>query len=223
MKERHLFTLYKIALLGGCWKPIFISSQKLGEVLGISQQSASRRLKELEEMNLIIREISRRGQFIKLTNKGVEVLRNVYVNLKKLFSEIPKSFILRGRVFTGFGEGAYYMSIPYYYKQFVEKLGFKPYIGTLNLKLKSIHDLEVKKLLYLLPGIEIKGFSNGKRSYGGAKCFKAKINGINGAVILIERTHYGDDVIEVISPKRLRDELNLKDGDEVIVEVCLES
>ncbi|RLE53544.1 MAG: riboflavin kinase [Candidatus Methanomethylicota archaeon] len=219
VKERHLMTLYKLALLGGCWKPIFIATKDLGKVMGISQQSASRRLKELEEMKLIMREVSRRGQFVKITDKGLKVLREVYTNLKRVFSEIPKSFTIRGYVFSGFGEGAYYMSIPYYYEQFVKKLGFKPYHGTLNLKLKGIHDLEVKKLLSSLPGIEIKGFSNGRRTYGGAKCFKAKIGGVDGAVVLIERTHYGEDVMEVISPKKLRDELNLNDGDEVVVEV----
>jgi len=222
VKDKYFITLYKIALLGGCWKPILIASKQLGEVLGVSQQTASRRLKELEELNLIVREISKRGQFIKITEKGISVLRDVYVNLRKLFSEIPRSFIIRGYVFTGFGEGAYYMSIPHYYNQFSEKLGFKPYAGTLNLKLKSIYDLEVKKLLKILPGIEIKGFSDGKRTYGGAKCFRAKINGVDGAIILIERTHYGDDVIEVISPKKLRDVLQLEDGDEVTVEVFLE-
>ncbi len=223
LKERLFIALYRLALLGGCWKPVFIVTKDFGKLMGISQQSASRWLKELEELKLIDREVSKRGQFVRITDEGLKVLREVYMNLKRVFSEVPRSFRVRGYVFSGFGEGAYYMSIPYYYEQFVKKLGFKPYLGTLNLKLKGIHDLEVKKLLSSLPGIKIKGFSNGRRTYGGAKCFKAKIRGVDGAVILIERTHYGEDVIEVISSKKLRDELKLNDGDEVEVEVFVES
>jgi len=223
MKERYAFTLYKIAILGGCWKPIFISTKDLGDQLGISQQSASRRLKELERMGLIIRDVSKKGQFIKITDKGIDILRDLYSNLKRVFAEAPKSFLIRGYVFSGFSEGSYYMSIPYYYEQFVSKLGFKPYLGTLNLKLKSFHDIEIRKLLEFLPGIKIEGFSNEKRTYGGAKCFRAKIKNIDGAVLIIERTHYGKDVIELISPIKIRDALNLKDGDEVEVEVFLES
>lgn len=223
MKGRYAFTLYKIAVLGGCWKPIFISTKDLGNHLGISQQSASRRLKELEKLGLIVRDVSKRGQFIKLTDRGIDVLRELYSNLKQVFAEAPRSFLIRGYVFSGFGEGSYYMSIPYYYEQFVNKLGFRPYLGTLNLKLKSFHDIEVRKLLEFLPGIEIEGFSNDKRTYGGAKCFRANIKGIEGAVLIIERTHYGKDVIEIISPVKIRDALKLKDGDELEVEVFLES
>lgn len=81
----------------------------------------------------------------------------------------------------------------------------------------------VKYRLYLdaLPGIYIEGFSNGVRTYGGVKCFRAMIQGLPGAVLLIERTHHGPDTIEVISPYKLRDKLGLKDGDEIEVLVTL--
>jgi riboflavin kinase len=38
-------------------------------------------------------------------------------------------------------------------------------------------------------------------------------------VITPERTHHGDDHLEVIAPVRLRDDLELEDGDEVTVDV----
>ncbi len=38
---------------------------------------------------------------------------------------------------------------------------------------------------------------------------------------MIERTHHGPDVIEVISPYKLRDRLGLKDGDDIEVLVTL--
>ena len=39
--------LKTIALRGGCKGPVFVSSQTMGEMLGISPQTASRRLKGL--------------------------------------------------------------------------------------------------------------------------------------------------------------------------------
>ena len=40
--------LKTIALRGGCKGPVFVSSQTMGEMLGLSSQTASRRLKGLE-------------------------------------------------------------------------------------------------------------------------------------------------------------------------------
>ena len=112
------------------------------------------------------------------------------------------------------------MSLEGYVKQFIEKLGFKPYPGTLNVRLRREY---IKYRLYLeqLPGIYIHGFTDKGRTYGGVKCFKANVKNIESAVLLIERTHHGPDVIEVIAPVRLRDVLGLKDGDtiEIIVNI----
>jgi riboflavin kinase len=105
--------------------------------------------------------------------------------------------------------------------QIIEKLGFDPYPGTLNLKLTDSSDIYFRDVLSHRAGILIKGFSDGKRTYGSVKAFKAKVRGIDAAVLLIERTHYGRDILEVIAPVNLRQALNLKDGDRVSVEVYL--
>ena len=128
---------------------------------------------------------------------------------------------LRGVVFSGLGEGKYYMSIPYYVKQFEEKLGFKPYPGTLNIRL-DCQSIKNRKVLERLPGILIRGFRNKQREYGGAKVFKAIINDrVKGAVLLIERTHYGPDVLEIISKENLRKALRLKNGDIICVKIVV--
>jgi len=49
----------------------------------------------LEAEGLIVRAVSGRGQFIKLSDKGLKCLREFYVNLKKIFSEIPSSYNVR--------------------------------------------------------------------------------------------------------------------------------
>jgi riboflavin kinase len=40
---------------------------------------------------------------------------------------------------------------------------------------------------------------------------------LEGTVILLERTHYDDSVLEVIAPINIREELKLKDGDNISV------
>ena len=62
--------LKAIALRGGCKGPIFVSSQTIGEMLGISQQTASRRLKGLETRGFLTRTIVPDGQHVTLTGAG---------------------------------------------------------------------------------------------------------------------------------------------------------
>jgi riboflavin kinase len=71
-------------------------------------------------------------------------------------------------------------------------------------------------------GVEIAGFSSGDRTFGSLRCFPCWISGIEGAVIIPERSHYGFDILEIISPKNLRKALSLNDGDEVKVEALVD-
>jgi len=215
------FTLLHLARRGGLRKGIFISTPELAKDLGTSQQTASRRVLELEAKGYIKRSVTRKGQIIVITEKGADLLRAVYVALHDSISEALKSIVITGEVFTGLGEGAYYISLNGYRSQIKEKLGFDPYPGTLNLKLTEPSDLYFREMLNHRAGILIRGFSDGKRTYGSVKAFKAKIKDREAAVLLIERTHYGIDTLEVIAPVNLRQALGLKDGDRVSVEVQL--
>ncbi len=211
-EESILFTLYKLACLGCINDKKLVSSKDLALLLKMSQQNASRRLIELEKLGYIERRVTNRGQYILLTQKGRDYLYKVYFDLNRCFKGEIEILMLKGRVFTGFGEGRYYVSIPYYMRKFKEVLGFEPYPGTLNLRLTP-DSIKVRKMLEVMEGIGIPGYRNKFRRYGGVKCFKASIEGeIEGAVLLIERTHYGPDVIEIISPYNLREKLGLSDG-----------
>ncbi|MEM1676956.1 MAG: DUF120 domain-containing protein, partial [Nitrososphaerota archaeon] len=192
------------------------STAALARELGISQQSVSRLLMELAREGLIEREISGRSMIIRLTNEALELALSLYAKLKEIL-ESPSEIILTGRVFTGLGEGAYYTQIPHYVRQFEERLGFRPYPGTLNLKLIGKEDVLKRMLIEKAAKIEIMGFTNGTRSYGNAKCIMASIGDEKVAIIFVDRTHYPKDVIEVIAPVCLREKLGLKDGDKVIL------
>jgi len=198
-----------------------ISTEYLAEKMGISQQTASRHLIELERERWIKRTITPEGSLIKIDDLGMREIKKMYAQLRFLVeAAYPPSVTLEGTVFTGLGEGAYYISKEIYRKQFIEKLGFDPYPGTLNLKLTTEYDLKTRTELETYPAVEIGGFRNENRTFGVVKCYPATIgNKVKGALIFALRTHYDVSVLEVIAPVCLRKQLNLKDGHKVKVEV----
>ncbi len=216
-KNRLLLILVKLAELGAYTRPVNIPTKNLGQLLSMSQQTASRHIRALEKHGLVTRTVSHRGQQVKITGSGLQELAELYRPLFKVF-EKPLPIVFRGTVFTGVGDGEYYMRV--YQPLFKEALGFKPFHGTLNLKAATVEDLKALQRLRMLPAIEIKAFKDRNRWFGSGRCLRVTVNSvIEGAVVFPERTHYGQDVLEVIAPEKIRDKLNLKDGDTVTVEV----
>jgi riboflavin kinase len=118
---------------------------------------------------------------------------------------------LKGKIVTGLGEGRFYISKDGYRKQFNHKLGFDPSPGTLNLVLEEPFPKAE------CDSIEIEGFTDENGTYGGCKCFAVMIGDIKGAIVRPERSSYPPDLVEVIAPVHLRNALNLKDGDELVM------
>ncbi len=223
MKPAHLLALYKLAELGASEKDVSSSTTDVARGIGVSQQTASRRLIEMEKLGLIERVWEGRNQRIRITKEGLSNLTGMYQVLRRAFEAPRKELVMNAAVFSGLAEGSYYMSLEGYRKQFKSKLGFNPFPGTLNLKVRK-QDLGERRLLESYPFIPIEGFANEKRSYGGAKCYKAIVDEkARGAILIPIRAHYGEDVVEIISPESLRKRLRLKDGDVVRIRVLLES
>ena len=218
MKSSYLSTFIQLLLLGAK-NPIELSTYDLAKSIDKTQQTASQHLLFLEKNNLIFRYKIDGNDVIKISDSGLDYLKSVNQQITSAFDDnIPS--ILSGTLFSGLGEGAYYISLSGYKKQFISKLGFEPYPGTLNLKISDvIHKLFFDKLSKN-DGILIEGFTDKKRTYGNVKCFPCTINSnIQGSIIVIERTHHDRSVIELISPIFLRKKLKLNDGDEVSVKV----
>jgi riboflavin kinase len=217
IKSSLLITLYKLIEVGAYPDEVIFTTNELAKLLGASQQTASRHLIELEKMGLIHRVRLGRRESIKITPGGAKNLDNMFLTLKRAFEMKKAELVFEGTVFSGLGEGAYYMNQEGYKKQFLEKLGFEPFSGTLNLRVRK-EDQEEVRMLEASPFILIEGFTDGNRSFGPAKCFHTKIaDEIDGALIFPVRTHYSGDVAELISTQYLRKLLHLKDGDTVKV------
>ena len=220
---KFLFTLYKLAELGASSRTVKVSTDYLAEKIGASQQTASRHLINLEKMGWIERTITPDGCLTKITNQGVAELKKLYAELRLIFeSDYPPSITLEGILFSGLGEGAYYVTKEGYRRQFMEKLGFDPYPGTLNIKVTNDYDLKALSELETYPAIELEGFEDESRTFGPVRCYPAIINNkAKGAVIYAMRSHYGSSVLEVVSPTFLRRQLNLRDGNKVKVEILI--
>lgn len=217
---RHLFVLLKLAEMGAYRRTAKISTEFLAGKIGISQQTSSRYLMELENNGWIQRTMTSEGCLVKISESGARELQSLYSQMRHLMeNQYPPSVTLEGVVFTGLGEGAYYTSNEGYRRQFIEKLGFDPFPGTLNVRLMTEYDIKTRSELESYPSVEIEGFLKENRSFGPVKCFPAIIgNTVKGAVILAGRSHYDASVIELVAPVNLRKSLKLKDGHKVKVE-----
>jgi riboflavin kinase len=216
--EKFITALRRIALLGGMHDYVVISSRELGDLLTMSQQSASKRILELLDAGLISRDLGARRQRIKLTLLGVEMLRKEYNEYQRIF-EMRDEVVIKGAVITGMGEGQYYVTQAGYVEQFTEKLGFTPYEGTLNVKVAASELHKVQTVRKAKP-IVVKGFERNGRTFGDVECHKATIQNIECAVVMPSRSHY-DDVLEILCKYHLRRTLGISDGDEVEIRVSL--
>jgi len=117
---------------------------------------------------------------------------------------------MRGKIASGLGQGQYFLTREGYNRQFLQKLGFIPFPGTLNVLLEEPLPAE-------LQAIKIEGFQEEGRTFGKCWCHRIKLNGIDAVVVRPERSRYPPELIEVIAPVHLRRTLVLEDGDPVEV------
>jgi len=222
---QHLYMLLKLAEMGAYKRTAKVSTEFLAQKLNISQQTASRYLIDLEHNGWITRNITPDGSLIKIEDTGTNELQKLYSNLKLLMERsYPPSVTLEGTVFTGLGEGAYYISKKDYKQQILDKLSFEPFPGTLNIKLQSDYDIKTRIEIEAYPAVEVMGFQNEDRSFGLVKCYPALIGGtVKGALVTACRSHYDASVLEIIAPVCLRKQLGLKDGNKVKVEIFTQS
>ena len=125
-----------------------------------------------------------------------------------------KEIELSGKVFSGKGRGKKFLKLPWVKQQITAKLGFTPYLGTLNIQVSS--DSAAKRKL--LENVEsmlvypVEGYCTGK-------LFRAAIGPVECGIVVPGVLGYPNDILEVIAPVNLREKLQLADGDEITVKV----
>ncbi len=118
---------------------------------------------------------------------------------------------IKGIVTSGQGKGAYFMSLPIYKTQFEKQLNFIPFPGTLNIKISkkaidTIHQIDEDKLKTI----------KGKENFGDVLLVKATLNDkVDGAIVFPKKTTHGENILEFITSKNLKETFSIKDGDPV--------
>ena len=220
IKVQHILTLTQLISKGARHNFVPITTLSLGKSIKKSQQSASKHLLELEKDGFIERIINGRKSSVKITSKGYTEMVKLSSVLKSSLDSFPSFVELKGILVSGMGEGSYYMSLKGYTKQFKSKINYIPFPGTLNVKLQKKEHIEASQQFRTLNGITIKGFLDNKRTYGWVKCFKSKLNNtINCELIVLERTHHDNSIIELISKTNLRKTAKLKDGSKLTIRI----
>ena len=121
---------------------------------------------------------------------------------------------LNGEVTTGLGKAAFFLSQDFYVNNFIKNCGFKPFPGTLNVIVPDeylSHINEVKD--------SCENIIKPDEGFGAVKYIKAILNDeITGAIVFPAKTEHTENYLEFIAQDKLRDKLNLKDGDTVSIE-----
>jgi len=224
VKLQHVLTMVELLSNGAHHNFVEVTTTELGKSIGRSQQAASKHLLDLENSGYIER--VKRGQkfYVRITDKGYSEIQSLFSFLKSALDSAPATIDFEGNVVSGMGEGLYYMALDGYRRQFREKLGYEPYPGTLNIRLVDQVYMNARRELGKHPSIFIDGFSDGTRTYGWVKCYHATLSDTvqKAAVLVLERTHYDDSMLEVIAPVSIKRTAGIKNGDRVKVKVMLD-
>ncbi|MHA2423481.1 MAG: DUF120 domain-containing protein [Candidatus Thorarchaeota archaeon] len=212
------FTLYALAKRGALHDTVLLKTSELGKDLSVSQQTASRRISQCVDHNYLVRAHTVNGMQLKLTEKGREELLRVFSSLEIAFAPPKDEITIQGIVVGGLGEGAYYVDL--YRARFKKALGFDPYSGTLNVRITTEDSRKAINRMKHSPPIIVSGFTKEGRTFGDVICYRVKVNGkIEATVVIAQRTHHSEDILEIIAPVNIRKSLKLKSNDEVTLTV----
>jgi riboflavin kinase len=128
---------------------------------------------------------------------------------------MKKNITLTGKIVSGVKQGAFFTQLDWFQSQCRDLLGFTPYPGTLNLELSN-DDVPIVETLESEAEIE---FIPPDSEFCSGKGFPIVVQGIRAAVVIPaeEVRVHGKNIIEIISDQRLKDVLNVDDGDSVRV------
>ena len=135
----------------------------------------------------------------------------------KDFINMSNKLVIKGRVVSGAKKAAFFTQLDWVLQQCSEKLGFKPFPGTLNVEilpecLLEAESIQEEKGLELAPPDPNDPIDS---TFCTAQVLPVSIEGIHGAIIIPEEKVkiHDKNIIEAIAPVNLKDALNVDDGD----------
>jgi CTP-dependent riboflavin kinase len=133
---------------------------------------------------------------------------------------LREEWSITGKIVSGVKQGAFFTQLDWFQEQCMEKLGYAPYPGTLNLEIsaKDIAEVEV-----IEQEAEIE-FIPPDSTFCSGRAYPVHIEGIRAAIIMPaeEVRVHGKNIIEVISEVKLKDALDVDDGDSVELTVSID-
>ena len=124
---------------------------------------------------------------------------------------------ITGKIVSGVKQGAFFTQLDWVQEQCLQKLGFKPFPGTLNLEIAH-ENMRIIEALQAQEGIELVPPDS---NFCAGFVFPISIEGISGAMVAPAanvRVH-AKNIIEIISHLRLKDALGVEDGDWVTLTI----
>ena len=122
---------------------------------------------------------------------------------------------IKGRIETGAGQGAFFTSLEWVVGQFEREMGFKPFPGTLNVR---VAPEDLNNLADFFRNLDFE-LASEDPNFCAARVKKVRINGIAGAAVFPadEVRIHEKEVIEIMADRHLKDSLGLADGDMVTI------
>ena len=120
-----------------------------------------------------------------------------------------------GKIISGEQKGAFFTQLDWVQNQCQEKLGFKPFPGTLNIEIPAeiiphIEELIKKNALEL---------ASPDSNFCSGHVYPVNIMGVGGAIVAPAedvRVH-DNNVLELIAPICLKEAMDVDDGDEIML------
>lgn len=128
---------------------------------------------------------------------------------------MTNNWIIAGKIVRGVEQGVFFTQLEWFQEQCADKLGFKPYPGTLNLEISGEY-LPIIESLNREGGIEL---ISPDPTFCNAKSFSVSLGDISGAIIMPDekvRVH-AKNIIEIVAPINIKASLNVGDGDFISV------
>lgn len=127
---------------------------------------------------------------------------------------------IKGVVERGKQEAAGFLSVDWVEAAFIKHLGYIPFPGTLNLRVKDEKSLANWRKMRSGPSILVKSPNT---EFCDASLYKVTINGDStGAIVVPHVDNYPEDVIELVSPEGLRNLYRLAENHVVELEAQTE-